>query len=532
MEDFDMQMDTAPEESSAFLMEQLKSMMGKRQSALDQVKEIYANDPAAKRSPFQAGLRQLISDPAMGGRSTFSWGPAMGAMERQEQYQKQNKLDPLKLELENIDIDPFTKLHQKIKAGGAGRNCKVINGSLVCYDPQNNSVDEVYRDDKNSPLYAKMLDLAAKDSLNERLQFNSEEERQQWVIARASEMYDRAKGTDKTRIGSPDPFPAGGTPRAGMSGPQTIRQGMTPAIARPLPTESALKAAVGDFDPASDAAGVPEPVDMGGELGGEKDGYSFDPVLNKYVPSRVSSAAAVSPRMMTHQDLATQKEIGQLHAKENTADRQMLTDSRQMEQSLKVMQEIMNSGINTSGQAHELVNKFGGYLNYIDPNGTLAKSAGNDAVYFSNMMNLVRDKIAALGAGTAISNLDLIVTQKSVGDLRNTPEGNAKLAAIMELQNATMQTKLGGKLDYFDQNKSYDKYRGSGDPTHLVRASRLPSGDTRYWVQTREGWINERVKNGDYKSVEAAERAFNNAATQATAALIKGTGITFNKGQK
>ena len=75
-----MQLGTTPEESSAFLMEQLKSTMGKRQSALDQVKEIYANDPAAKRSPFQAGLRQLISDPAMGGRSTFSWGPTMSAM--------------------------------------------------------------------------------------------------------------------------------------------------------------------------------------------------------------------------------------------------------------------------------------------------------------------------------------------------------------------------------------------------------------------------------------------------------------------
>ena len=236
--------------------------------------------------------------------------------------------------------------------------------------------------------------------------------------------------------------------------------------------------------------------------------------------------------LKSEQQKETEKALGEGYAKENTADRQSLTDLRQMEQSLKVMQEIMNSGVNTSGQAHELVNKFGGYLNYIDPNGTLAKSAGNDAVYFSNMMNLVRDKIAALGAGTAISNLDLIVTQKSVGDLRNTPEGNAKLAAIMELQNATMQSKLNNKLDYFDDNKSYDKYRGSADPTHLVRASRLPSGDTRYWVQTREGWINERVKNGDYKSAEAAERAFNNAATQATAALIKGTGITFNKGQK
>jgi hypothetical protein len=250
--------------------------------------------------------------------------------------------------------------------------------------------------------------------------------------------------------------------------------------------------------------------------------------------SRPIAAAVGQPSvdLKSAQQKETEKKLGEGYAVENTADRQSLTDLRQMEQSLGVMQKIMDSGVNTSGQAHELVNKFGGYLNYIDPNGSLAKAAGNDAVYFSNMMNLVRDKIAALGSGTAISNLDLIVTQKSVGDLRNTPEGNKKLMAIMELQNATMQSKLSGKLDYFDNTKSYDKYRGNGDPTHLVRASRLPSGETRYWVQTREGWIDERVQRGDYKTRESAERAFTNAATQATASLIKGTGITFNRGQK
>jgi hypothetical protein len=185
----------------------------------------------------------------------------------------------------------------------------------------------------------------------------------------------------------------------------------------------------------------------------------------------------------------------------------------------------MNSGINTSGQLHELINPLGGLMAYIDPDSTLAKSAGNDALYFSNMMNLVRDKIAALGSGTAISNLDLIVTQKSVGDLRNTKDGNEKLLAIMELQNATMQTKLNGKLDYYKNQGNYNDYRGSSNPTHLVRATRLPSGETRYWVQTREGWINERLKKGDYKTREQAEKAFASAAVKATAALIKGTGI-------
>jgi hypothetical protein len=101
----------------------------------------------------------------------------------------------------------------------------------------------------------------------------------------------------------------------------------------------------------------------------------------------------------------------------------------------------------------------------------------------------------------------------------------------MELQNATLQTKLNGKLDYYKTHGNYNDYRSGGDPTHLVRASRLANGETRYWVQTREGWINERLKKGDYKDREQAEKAFNSASVKATAALIKGTGIQFNGGQ-
>lgn len=274
-----------------------------------------------------------------------------------------------------------------------------------------------------------------------------------------------------------------------------------------------------------------------GVPGGAKNGYSFDPVTNKYIKDATVPSLAkpvgrlpeASPTIKSAQQIETENKLAGNYADENTADRAALKDLRQMEQSRQVLSEIMASGKNTSGQAHELVNKLGGYLNYIDPSASLSKSVANDALYFSNMMNLTRDKIAALGSGTAVSNLDLIVTQKSVGDLRNTPEGNAKLLAIMELQNATMDGKLNGKLDHFDKAKSYDGYRGTADPSHMVRASRLPDGSTKYWVQTRQGWIDERLKTGDYKSLEAAERAFNTAATKATAALIRGTGIEFRR---
>ena len=220
--------------------------------------------------------------------------------------------------------------------------------------------------------------------------------------------------------------------------------------------------------------------------------------------------------------LLTKPQIEQ-YAKENAEDKTKLDSLRQMSKSMDVMTQILNSGKNTSGPAHEFFNKLGGYISYIDPENSLSKAAGNDAMYYSNMMNLVRDKIKALGAGTAVSNLDLIVTQKSVGDLRNTPEGNKKIMAIMALQNATMENKLTGKLDYFNRTNNYRDYRGDSSATHIVRRSPTTG---EYWIQSKGDWINEQIKAGRVKTPEEAAKYFEQEAIKSTANLIKGTGIS------
>jgi hypothetical protein len=143
-------------------------------------------------------------------------------------------------------------------------------------------------------------------------------------------------------------------------------------------------------------------------------------------------------------------------------------------------------------------------------------------MYYANLMNLVRDKIKALGAGTAVSNLDLIVTQKSVGDLRNTADGNKKLLAVMELQNATMMSKLNNKLGYFDQGKTYDKYRGDASATHILRRS-PKTGE--YWVQSREDWAAEQAEAGVVRSPKEADKFFEQEARNATKRMIKGTSL-------
>ena len=317
--------------------------------------------------------------------------------------------------------------------------------------------------------------------------------------------------------------------------PTSIDPTNDPRFSLPKPANTTIPPLSGKDDPASALKAIENHERVAKEL------YNLGKIDRKGYDQRMSDLSSAkkdligdvakgpSVPLLTPQQVETNKGLAAAHVKENAEDRSNLESLRKLENNRSVMAEIINSGKNTSGLFHEYVNKAGGIMNYIDPDSSLAQYAGNDAVYFSKMMDLVRDKIKALGAGTAVSNLDLIVSQKSVGDLRNTPEGNKKLLAIMELQNATIESKLNNKLDYFDQSKSYDKYRGDPSSTHIVRATTLPSGEVRYWIQTRDGWINERIKKGDYKSPEAAKQAFESATTKATASLISGTGIKMNQ---
>jgi len=218
------------------------------------------------------------------------------------------------------------------------------------------------------------------------------------------------------------------------------------------------------------------------------------------------------------------------YAIENKADREMMSGIRNMGPSLEVMKAILsNPKLINVGPLHEQLTELGGFMNYIDPNSQLAQSVGNTPAYFSNLMNLVRDKIKALGSGTAVSNLDLVVTQKSVGDLRNTPEGNKKLLAIIELQNATMMDRLQKKVGYFESGrqgyKGYTDFarKQGDDPTHIVR--RDPNSGN-YYVQARADWIAEQAKANNTTTDKVA-KYWKQKANEATARLVQGTPIKF-----
>ena len=144
-------------------------------------------------------------------------------------------------------------------------------------------------------------------------------------------------------------------------------------------------------------------------------------------------------------------------------------------------------------------------------------------------MNLVREKIKALGAGTAVSNLDLIVTQKSVGDLRNQPEGNKKLLAVMRLHNAMLEDRLRKKIAYFENNggngyQGYEEYKKSfgNEPTHMVR--RNPNTH-EYVIQSRDQWLAEMKRANPKVPEEEIAAAWASRANQSVQNLVANSGM-------
>lgn len=130
------------------------------------------------------------------------------------------------------------------------------------------------------------------------------------------------------------------------------------------------------------------------------------------------------------------------------------------------MESMLMAGNLPSGPLHEYLKTVGDLASTYDPKGELAKRYGNDTpAYFGSLMNLVRSDIKALGAGTAVSNLDLIVSQMAAGDLRNSPQGNLKLIGLMKYVAAEKAA----------HDKKYMKYiQDTGRGTDFVSGKKLP----------------------------------------------------------
>lgn len=519
-----------PMSTEDYMIEQLKQVVQRRQSSMDRIKQVYKDDPRANMTPFMAGLEDFVARPTAGGRGTSSYAELMNGMKNQREFLFQNKLQPELLQQKHDEADPFSDMLRKVQAKKAAYkpDVKVVGGSLVKYDPASDSTQVLFSDVKNSPLYGKIWDQIYNSSLKENMEFKNDAERRAYVNKEAAAAFADAVSKDSTVIGPQTPPMSGGAMEA-PKGPLTnatqigrpVPIGMTPAMARPgvdLRKESAVKGAMENAP-----GGIPNPNSP--NIFGDPVGYLPEGMGGKK-PAPLAAVSEAQPKILTARDLAVDKKLADAEVTDYTTTKEQLSAFRSANENIRPMEGIILSGKHTSGALHETLNKVGGYFNYIDPNGKLAESAGNDAAYFGNMMNLVRDKIKALGAGTAVSNLDLIVTQKSVGDLRNTPQGNMKVLGLTKLFNASMGAIGQGKVDYFDANNKLQGYKAPTEPTHAIRARRNPYGKETimsYDVQSKDEWVTEQKRRNPGKDIppDVLNREWKRFADDSVKAMFK-----------
>lgn len=471
------------------LLSELPKWTAERASALDRIKQAYDEDPRMRMTPAQARGRAMFNNanPYDPGYSL-----AMGRMAEDEQnkYVRDSKVAREKAVFDALDLGTFDKLYttvaKNVKSGSSrGFSGHTVDGGSYVLNNDTGLTEWV-----KAPVGAtKFMTSVAKSMVDEAIkQGTYTPGMRDKIMQDAKNYYDlytkaqpevRMKIEQKLGISdqvSEDVFPT-------VNGvPGIVKPGATVALGDPKLPGS------GNFTPE--------------QLAAIKADAAKDKTLlphGSIVQPANSSAGNNVPLFKSPQQIANEKAMGEGEYKVYEEYKDKLNSLQNANQQISAMEGMLEADKLNSGLFHEELNKVGGFLNYIDKDNKLAQYAGNDAAYYSKMMDLVRDKIKALGAGTAVSNLDLIVTQKSVGDLRNTPQGNLKIMALMKLANATMGSIMDEKVGYYDQDKrnTFQGYKRDTTPTHALKYRLLPTGNWAFDVEDKNSWIERaRVTNG------------------------------------
>lgn len=212
------------------------------------------------------------------------------------------------------------------------------------------------------------------------------------------------------------------------------------------------------------------------------------PTANKPIPIK-------TPQQI-EQENAEAKTAYDLGAKETAVARSDLATYAPMKDTLATMEATTLGGM-SSGVLAENLQKAGNLVSYFDPNSTLSKYASNSEAYELHLMDLVRTKIQALGAGTAISNIDLLVTKMAAGDKSLTVQGRLMLVGALKGAVENQRIENERKIDYFNEHKDLKGYKPSTDPqaTMMPVMSKGPQGPTmRYDVLTYQNFKDKMAK--------------------------------------
>lgn len=509
-----------------YSFEQLKEAVLRRQSAMERIKQIYKDDPRASRSPVDSGFSKFFSQDFGGnGNGKVTYEPFHKGMAEQEEFLRQSKLDPELLQLKMDETDPFTAMLRKVTAKGAGGGgfpfeTKVIAPGVAIVTNRSTGLSTTLGvDDVNKFMSA--VERHYKTLIEGGVTDVKLAQSQAWSLANAD--VEKAKShRNVPGMSSDSPTnPSVRTPAITPEGtaippigtkPALVR-GSEPAIARPV-TGSDGKAALDNI--------ANRFISLQRDLQNKKiDKPTFDmrtKVLNEermrimsseeLMPSSAHEQGGTTtsptiaqgsapPTLMSLQD----KKVAEKLAERDVASYDSAIESKdamlKANQSLLPMEGALLSGMTTSGGMHETLNKAGSYLSILDPKATLSQMASNDTGYLNRLMGLVRVDIKALGAGTAVSNLDLIVSQKASGDLRNPTQGNLINIGLVKLYNATNSALAQKKIDYFDTHNNLKGYKSSTEPTHALIHKVNPYGRstmTSYDVESKEDWVGRLAK--------------------------------------
>lgn len=114
--------------------------------------------------------------------------------------------------------------------------------------------------------------------------------------------------------------------------------------------------------------------------------------------------------------------------------------------------------------------------------------------YFAAAADVIREKIKALGSGSAISNVDLLFTRQSVGDLTNTQAGRRLILKAMRQDLENIRTSSAAAEKHFYENqespgslRGFDPAQYSTVLPELGGQSNKPKRKVGDFVQTKKG---------------------------------------------
>lgn len=198
--------------------------------------------------------------------------------------------------------------------------------------------------------------------------------------------------------------------------------------------------------------------------GNVQEDYVFDPtgkVSGKRLPADPRYVLAGSRQAVSNQNISVDTKAEQAGMVEMAKlDAKAVNDLREKRSAasmtlpiLKRLEKATADGKTYSGTFAEFKTGMGRLLDSIGIKGVNIDKVSSSEQYAADIAELVRSKIKALGSGSAISNTDLLFTQRSMPELLKTPEGRMAIIRAMRADLTSVVEDADAADAYFRENR-------------------------------------------------------------------------------